>query len=160
MKRIDERSLTRSFLNQINESHHEGGSHHDLDPDRDGVVSKEDLYQHFDLNGDGKVTTDEYKDHIEFHCKHPETLSHYNTLRSSSINNVNCKNSYDSCSKHLMSSPDGIEDMAYYVINGDDVDIEQHLKPLMDKTGATCTNSSMTAILDVLQSLVNCGIIS
>ena len=59
-----------------------------------------------------------------------------------------------------MSYPDGIEDMAYYVINGDDVDIEQHLKPLMDKTGATCTNSSMTAILDVLQSLVNCGIIS
>lgn len=159
MKRINERELTREFLSLIKENNFGGGSHHDLDPDRDGVVSKEDLYQHFDLNGDGQVTTDEYKDHIEFHCKHPETLSHYNNLRSHSINKVGCKKSYDSCSQHLMSCPDGIEDMAYYVKNGSHDEIEHHLKPLMDQTGATCVDSSMTAILDVLQSLISCGII-
>ena len=160
MKRIDERSLTREFLNTLNESMLGGSSHHDLDPDKDGVVSKEDLYQHFDLNGDGRVTTDEYKDHIEFHCKHPETLSHYNRIRLGSMPHVSCQDSYDSCSRHYMTEPEGIEDVAHCINSGSQADIDMHLRPLMDKTGATCIDSSMRGVLDVLEALSCCGIVS
>ena len=172
MKRINERKLTRQFIDMLNESYFSSDcseedsyeldhdhSSHDLDPDGDGIVSPDDLYNHFDLNGDGQVTTDEYKRHIEFHCKHPESLEHYNRLRSHSINNVDCQNSYDSCSQHLMGNPEGIENIAHHVINGSHDDITVHLKPLMDQTGATCQNSSMSALLDVLQSLISCGVL-
>lgn len=182
MKKINERKLTRQFIDILKEDYTYNynysydydseedvesdecmqdydSSDHNLDPDGDGIISKEDLYNHFDLNNDGQVTTDEYKRHIEFHCKHPESLSHYNTLRSHSIDNVSCKNSYDSCSQHLLGNPDGIEDIAHYVINGSHDDISKHLTPLMDQTGATCQNSSVSALLDVLQSLVNCGVL-
>lgn len=163
MKRINERRMTSNFLNQLNENNYaslQGSSHQDLDPDGDGIVTQEDLYNHFDLNGDGKVTTDEYIDHIDFHCKHPESLEHYKKLRSSSIETVNCRDSYDACSKHLMSAPDGIEDIAYSITNGSSNDINQHLEPLMDQSGATCQNSSITALLDVFQSLINSGILN
>ena len=172
MKKINERELTRQFIDILNENYMSNNhiekdsceqehdhSDHDLDPDGDGIVSPDDLYSHFDLNKDGQVTTDEYKRHIEFHCKHPESLEHYNRLRSNSIGSVNCQNSYDSCSQHLMGNPDGIEDIAHYVINGSHDDINKHLKPLMDQSGATCQNSSVSALLDVLQSLINCGVL-
>jgi len=173
MKRINERKLTRKFIDLLNESYlsndyteeesyeqEHDHSAHDLDPDGDSIVSKDDLYSHFDLNNDGQVTTDEYKRHIEFHCKHPESLSHYNSLRSDSIENVDCQKSYDSCSKHLMGNPEGIEDIASHILNGSHDDISNHLKPLMNKSGATCQDSSVSALLDVLQSLINCGIFS
>jgi|TARA_B100001094_G_scaffold332800_1_gene406575 hypothetical protein len=120
-----------------------GDSHHDLDPDGDGHVTPEDLYSHFDLNNNGQVTTQEYVDHIDFHCAHPESLDHYSKAREHSIQSVPCKNSYDSCSQHLMGTPD---------------DIDKFLKPLMDYTGSTCRESSTKALLDVLQSLINCGV--
>ena len=120
-----------------------GDSHHDLDPDGDGHITPEDLYSHFDLTNDGKVTTQEYVDHIKFHCAHPESLEHYNKAREQSIHAVPCKDSYDSCSQHLMGCPD---------------DIDKFLKPMMDCTGSTCRESSTKALLDVLQSLINCGV--
>lgn len=115
----------------------------DLDPNKDGHVTPEDLYSHFDLNGDGHVTTQDYVDHIQFHCAHPESLDHYKQARQQSIKTVPCTTSYDTCSQHLMSCPD---------------DIEKYLQPLMDQTGSTCKESSTKALLDVLQSLINCGV--
>ena len=187
MKRINERRLIRQFIDilsentydccksnacECNTSHeedysldyqqnnidNEGYSRHDLDPDNDGIISQDDLYNHFDLNNNGYVTTDEYKDHIDFHCKHPESLNHYNTLRSSSIKTVPCIDSYDSCSRHLLGNPEGIENYLDNISGSSPEAIEMHLKPLMDETGATCKNSSVSAILDVFQSLMNCGL--
>ena len=157
---MNERKLIREFLDNVAysspvnhynrendeyvlEPRHDFSSRDDLDPDGDGHITPEDLYSHFDLNNNGQVTTQDYVDHIDFHCKHPESLEHYNTARSESINKVPCVQSYDSCSQHLMSCPD---------------DIDKYLKPLMDCTGSTCRESSTKALLDVLQSLVNCGV--
>jgi hypothetical protein len=49
------------------------------EPDLNGdeVYSPEELYYHFDLDSDGEVTPDEYKDHVEFHARNPELLTHY-----------------------------------------------------------------------------------
>lgn len=49
------------------------------EPDLNGdeVYSPEELYYHFDLDNDSEVTPEEYKDHVEFHAKHPELLTHY-----------------------------------------------------------------------------------
>jgi len=152
---MNERKLIREFLDNMQNYSLDatqekdysalpyGDSHHDLDPDGDGYVTPEDLYTHFDLTKDGKVSTQEYTDHIKFHCAHPESLDHYNNAREQSIQSVPCRDSYDSCSQHLMGTPD---------------DIDKFLKPLMDSTGSTCRESSTKALLDVLQSLINCGV--
>ena len=74
MKKINERKLIREFIDGLNYSHQEqdqsdysldnnydheeensyydleGHSHSDLDPDGDGIVTRDDLYNHFDLN--------------------------------------------------------------------------------------------------------------
>ena len=34
------------------------------------IITKDELYKHFDLNGDGKVTKQNYDDHIYWHCTH------------------------------------------------------------------------------------------
>lgn len=46
----------------------------DPDLDGDGVYSPAELEYHFDLNQDGEVTPDEYKDHVKWHAKHPEVF--------------------------------------------------------------------------------------
>ena len=121
-----------------------GEAHHEMEFDMHGNISPEELHHHFDLNDDGVVTPQEYVDHIQYHVAHPETLDHYNQLRDQSYQTVPCKDSYDMCSQHLMGTPD---------------DINKFLKPLMDCTGSTCKESSIKAMLDVLQSLVSCGIV-
>ena len=37
-------------------------------------ITKNQLHKHFDSDNDGKVTLDEYKEHIDFHCKNPDVL--------------------------------------------------------------------------------------
>jgi hypothetical protein len=44
------------------------------DLDGDGIYSPAELEYHFDLNQDGKVTPDEYKDHVKWHERHPEVF--------------------------------------------------------------------------------------
>tara|TARA_B100001287_G_C22187423_1_gene301997 strand:- start:6 stop:461 length:456 start_codon:yes stop_codon:yes gene_type:complete len=149
---MNERKIIKEFLEgktciddteDYSLSHMQGHTDHDLDPDGDGHITPEDLYSHFDLNNNGQVSTQEYVDHTMFHCKHPESLEHYNNARQQSIQNVPCKSSYDNCSQHFMGCPD---------------DIDKFLKPMMDCTGSTCRESSTKALLDVLQSLINCGV--
>lgn len=120
-----------------------GEAHHMMDFDQQGNITPEELYHHFDLDDDGVVTPQEYIDHIEYHTAHPEALDHYRQLRDQSHQTVPCKDSYDSCSHHLMSNPD---------------DIDKYLKPLMDCTGSTCMQSSLKSMLDVVQALTKCGV--
>ena len=44
------------------------------DMDHDGVLSPDELHTHFDLEGDGIVTLDDYADHVHWHERHPEVL--------------------------------------------------------------------------------------
>ena len=47
------------------------------DINQDGVISPEELYEHFDLDGDGVVTMADYAAHVDFHCENPELLDQY-----------------------------------------------------------------------------------
>lgn len=120
-----------------------GEAHHEMEFDQQGNISPEELHHHFDLDDDGVVTPQEYIDHIEYHAAHPESLDHYRQLRDQSHQTVPCKDSYDNCSQHLMSNPS---------------DIDVYLRPLMDATGSSCVESSLKSIMDVVQSLVKCGV--
>ena len=46
----------------------------DPDLDGDGIYSASELEYHFDLNQDGEVKPEEYKDHVKWHEKHPEVF--------------------------------------------------------------------------------------
>lgn len=141
MKRLNERDITKNFIKLMKENLYElpvdapidGQSHDDLDPDRDGIVSQEDLYNHFDLDNDGTVTTDEYVDHVQYHAENPETLEHYR-------DDVPCQNSYNKC-------------RSYY---NDDHAL---LKQCVSDSGATCMESGLQALIDVLTALKDNGMI-
>ena len=47
------------------------------DENKDGVISPDELYQHFDLDSDGVVTMEDYAAHVDFHCENPELLQPY-----------------------------------------------------------------------------------
>ena len=143
-KLISERSLARQFLDSLNEDHSGHAGHGALKADQYGVVSKDELYKHFDLDGDGSVTPQEYADHIEFHCAHPETLEHYRTHREKSCKSVPCQKTYDTVSQHFMGTPDTLLSFV------DDA---------CKQTGSTCHTSTMQGMFDVLKSLKDAGII-
>jgi hypothetical protein len=44
------------------------------DLDGDGTYNADELQYHFDLNNDGAVTPEEYKDHVQWHEEHPEVF--------------------------------------------------------------------------------------
>ena len=166
-KKISERKITRQFIENLLKEHNPLNLSQDLDDedeyssnyiqnnndnhsvpnkplgDRQGNISPEDLYNHFDLNSDGAVDQQDYVNHIEYHCEYPESLNHYKKLRDISYQTIPCQKSYDTCSQHLLN-------------NTDDIDV--FIKPFMDKTGSSCRESSVKSLLDVLQSLINCGV--
>ena len=162
MKKVNERAITKKFLRDIHETSNvnsicpvcnampcmcnkridldaesdypvSGASHNDLDPDKDGVITQEDLFGHFDLDNNGVVTTDEYADHVSYHADNPETLDHYR-------DDVPCNDSYNTCK-------------SYY--NND----QDTLRACIEKTGASCMQSGIQAMIDVLNNLKNSGII-
>lgn len=159
MRKLSERNISKLFLQTLNESTClcekckcspcvctnridfevdpdipvDGASHRDLDPDNDGVISQEDLFGHFDLDNDGTVTTDEYVDHIQYHADNPETLEEYSA-------DVPCKTSYTTCKNHYDND-------------------NQILIDCIRNSGATCMQSGLQAMIDVLTSLKNTGII-
>ena len=141
-KIINERQITKNFINEITSFY----SDHDnnLNHGNDGVVSPEELYNHFDLDNDGTVTTDEYVNHIEYHAANPETLDHYRRRESDSLNNVPCRDSYQSCSTYFLSDPEHVQSM---------------MRPILNSTGATCYTSVAQSLLDVLKSMKDCGLI-
>ena len=52
---------------------------------KSAVISKDELYNHFDLKGKGKVTKQDYDDHIDWHCNHSKMSP------GGSNKNCNCK---------------------------------------------------------------------
>jgi len=44
------------------------------DENNDGIISPDELYRHFDLDGDGVVTMADYATHVDFHCENPDLL--------------------------------------------------------------------------------------
>ena len=150
MKKINERDLTRSFLNRVikeDKNYYEDHSHDGhtaLQTDERGVVSKEELYRHFDSNNDNVVTAQEYADHIDYHAAHPETLDKYRELSSISVESVPCRNSYDSCGSYCLSDPESMKSM---------------LQPILAATGATCHTSAMQSVIDVLKCMKECGLL-
>ena len=44
------------------------------DENGDGIISPDELYRHFDLDGDGVVTMADYATHVDFHCENPDLL--------------------------------------------------------------------------------------
>lgn len=43
----------------------------------DKVLSPEELYEHFKLDGKNKVTMKDYRDHIKWHCENKEFNPYY-----------------------------------------------------------------------------------
>lgn len=78
MKRI---SLTESQLTNIIEKVIKQKlsqiTEESADLNQDGMISPEELYQHFDLDGDGVVSMADYAAHVDFHCENPELLDSY-----------------------------------------------------------------------------------
>ena len=159
MRKIDERALTRNFLKKVTEDVgscksedvvnsidpiEQAEDHGELQADEHGIVSPEELYSHFDLDGDGVVTKQEYADHVNWHCAHPEVLDACQDKRYECMHDVPCMDSYDATMEHALADVDNFMDI---------------LSPLMQQTGATCMDSTLQSLCHVLSSLKDCGMI-
>lgn len=63
-----------SIVNRVVEQKLSHINEDSADINQDGIISPEELYQHFDLDGDGVVTMADYAAHVDFHCENPELL--------------------------------------------------------------------------------------
>jgi len=102
---------------------------------QDGTWTPDQLYQHFDEDGDGTVSMGDYADHIAHHQAHPELTQPYETMKSNSMDNARCPDSYSKSGDMMIQIPHEIVDL---------------LKPLMQKIGVGCPASTARAMADVL----------
>tara|TARA_B100000683_G_C12500050_1_gene557397 strand:- start:1633 stop:2259 length:627 start_codon:yes stop_codon:yes gene_type:complete len=121
-----------------------GKSPHDMNPDEDGVIEPDDLYKHFDIDQDGKVTTQDYKDHIEYHSTHPKMLDPFEKLALKSAPNAMCPTSYEKAAGKLVADP---------------INAHELIRPVMEKTGIGCPASAAKALADVLHVAQGTGVI-
>jgi len=49
-----------------------GAPSYPLDPNGDGNLTPMELFHHFDLDGDGEVSLQDYDDHVRWHCMNPD----------------------------------------------------------------------------------------
>jgi len=61
--------IQKSIEKQLNEDKFTLEVDEGVDENENGVISKDELHKHFDLDDDGQVTPDEYDDHIDYHVK-------------------------------------------------------------------------------------------
>ena len=112
--------------------------------DQYGNLTPQSLYNHFDLNGDGVVSKDEYQQHVNFHCRHPELFDQYEDVKGYASETCHDPHSYCSVGDALMQDYD---------------DVMIALDPIMKRTGATCHASTAKALSDVLCILKDAGLI-
>ena len=122
--------------------HHDGGHPGESDGapmlEPDGSISPEELYHHFDVDGDGRVDMKDYAEHVDYHCEHPELLEDYLDLKDYRRDDVHCHDSYSKCCDYLMVDKNVALEM---------------VRKLMDSCGSTCPASSASALADVLELL-------
>ena len=121
-----------------------GKSHHDKDPDNDGVIQPDDLYKHFDVDQDGVVSTKDYADHVQYHSTHPEILEPFEKVALESAPKAMCPTSYEKAASQLVSDPSNAHTL---------------VRPIMDATGIGCPASAAKALADVLQIAQESGVI-
>ena len=97
--------------------------------------TKDQLYQHFDEDGDGTVSMGDYADHIAHHQAHPELTEPYERMKGASMNAARCPDSYSKSGDMLIQVPHEIVDL---------------IKPLMQQIGVGCPASTARAMADVL----------
>ena len=124
------------------EHHHDGGHPGESDGapilEPDGSISPEELYHHFDVDGDGRVDMKDYAAHVDYHCEHLELLEDYLDLKDYRRDDVHCHDSYSKCCDYLMVDKNVALEM---------------VKKLMDSCGSKCAASSASALADVLELL-------
>ena len=121
-----------------------GKSHHDKDPDKDGVIQPDDLYKHFDVDQDGVVSTQDYEDHVQYHSTHPQILEPFEKVALESAPKAMCPTSYEKAASNLVADP---------------ANAHQLIRPVMEKTGIGCPASAAKALADVLQIAQETGVI-
>ena len=131
----------RAFA-QPEEEH--GKSHHDKDPDKDGVIQPDDLYKHFDVDQDGVVSTQDYEDHVQYHSTHPEILEPFEKVALESAPKSMCPTSYEKAASSLVADP---------------ANAHQLIRPVMEMTGIGCPASAAKALADVLHIAQENGVI-
>jgi hypothetical protein len=104
-------------------------------PPSDGEWSPEELYRHFDVDQDGKVTMEDYADHIAHHAANPDLTAPFQRVKQDHIHHARCPDSYEKSGDMLIQVP------------GEIIDV---LKPLMQKLGVGCPASLAHAMADVL----------
>ena len=67
IKKTELRNLIKDVLTEDS-----GAPSYPLDADGDGELTPMELYHHFDLDGDGKVSVQDYEDHVRWHCMNPD----------------------------------------------------------------------------------------
>lgn len=123
--------IIEEFKRAINEG--------DADVNNDGVIDHAELYNHFDVDGDGVVTMSDYADHVEFHCQNPEILRPFLRSAEASMKNAPCPATYKKCANHMLQQPGEV----YYMTIGD----------IMDTTKTDCPVSTSMALYDVLGAM-------
>lgn len=111
----------------------------------DGSISPEELYHHFDVDGDGRVDMKDYAEHVDYHCEHPELLEDYLELKDYRRDDVHCHDSYSKSCDYLMVDKNVALEM---------------IQKLMDSCGATCPTSTASALADVLELLKSKNLIA
>ncbi len=67
IKKTELRNLIESIM--VEDS---GSPSYPLDATADGNLTPMELFHHFDLDGDGKVSVQDYEDHVRWHCMNPD----------------------------------------------------------------------------------------
>ncbi len=76
--KFSKNNLRNAIKNIIQEE--TGAPSYPLDPNGDGNLTPMELFHHFDLDGDGTVSTDDYYDHIRWHCLNPDGVEQELTI--------------------------------------------------------------------------------
>ena len=100
-----------------------------------GSFTPEELYRHFDIDGDGTVSMENYADHVAYHARHPEILAPYETKKAESVKSARCPDSYKRAGDVMIQIPSDVIEM---------------IKPMMRQLGVGCPHSFAQALTDVV----------